>query len=1732
MPLLRVLATATLALSAWLAPSRAQIETVIIDSSTNIVFGGYKTVSGTLVYQIADDQVLQFQYDLTAAANSTVGFLYPSATNSHIIIAPSTPGGNGRLLIENVTLTQGEAAFSLIPNGGVGTVIEVTNATFRNNHSSQTSGVIRVNPANVQVLLRNVLFEGNSAAVDSGVIRARAVSSTNLLVITGGTFTDNYALRNFGALDISGTVLLTDVLFSNNRAGAAGGALAQNAGNFLTELELTDVIFKDNWAGTLGGALWGPMGTGKTMTIRMTGSNGITRYEYTGNHAGGLAAATSASDVQSGVLSSPASASAGGFYWASTTGTLVFDIASGVSLAIGADTGPQAGGAHDSIAGNSASRYMVKTGSGALVLNADNSYWPGRFDINQGALVLGNDAAKLGGSVNVNNGGILAGTGILTTSTISSSALNIATGGIVQVGDLAAAATPQTLTLNGSLTLADNAIIRLDLFNGNLSDRFIVNGGITQSSGTSIIDINALLPGSYNLGNATALATLARVTISGIEQSPGARQTAALSVAGTDLILTAGADISRVLSWTATSGTWNTGANNWAGTNSVTQFAVGDRVLFSPAVSTTITFAGTAPYAVADITVDSASELLFTGTAGINADPSSVYSGDGTDPDRITDATGKLVKDGAGTLIFANTGNNSFKGGIELAAGTLAFNDAAQLDTTGTNLRVTGDATLRADAAIASLSNAIAIDSGKTLTLDTQVHAVTHTGAISSAGTLVKTGAGTLTLAGNSATFTGATQINAGALTLDNATLGGSLSLAPGVTLTGAGAIGGAVNAGVGSLIDTGLSSSASGTLAIGGVLTLNGGILNFDLFGQQGESYVSDQITAAGLALTSGTVTIGAFQSGTYTLGVITGLSSVANLATDLTLAINTPGRQSAALSTDGDKLLLVTMADISRTLTWNGFGAWEVPAAWDGSKDQFASGDRVIFDATAPAPARAVTLTGMNYVSDIFVTEDGYTFAGTGGITSGTRYISNTGAPEFGDIPSGKLTKTGDGTLTFANTGGNRFEDGIDIGGGMIAFSNPNQLATGSNAAINFLGTGTLRSTGTTITGVLNTGIAIADGKTAVLDMQGSGTLTMTGALTGGPSATFTPTGSAATLMLTGNSAGYTGATAISGAVLLDQGALGGSVNVATGATFGGHGKAPGIVNAMGGATVRIGLTGTNASEELRVGSLNLGSGATVTGHGVWSGGATISGITASANVAAGKTIFLDADVSGDGDLVKNGGGILEVTNGRLLNKRVLVETGTLGISGAGIAVERLAILPNGVLKGVGVVTVTGAGGLENVGQIRVGRAGGGSIFGTLEIAGDYTGAGGSIHLAIGDGQAKKDTINFIGAISGSSIITVTPTEGITTADGLPRDLITRNGAVNGIDASLFSIHYTGTGGTPANGIVVIESGWLYNYDPASGMWGSTNDPIPLVPPALGMHAASLLAGKAVLDSLDRRLDVMRREYAPAGPREFQIWAQGIYRHDKLTEGIYKNAVNEITGAQAGVDLTRQLGSGGSTGASIGLFAELTNSDMNRMKNSGASDLKATGGGLYAQLAGPRWHVNATLRAARHDYTLTLPGEPEFTTQGAIWSGAVGAGVMLIDGSGWNLEPRVRLAIQSGKIDDATDSRGMTYRVDGIRSLEMRAGLGLWRQWQYRAKRFITPHIRLDIVHDTKGAGAVSVAGSRFESDIGSAGFEAGVGLSVQLSRALSASVHASWSDNSNVESHAFNLGLSHVW
>ncbi|MEY2151550.1 autotransporter domain-containing protein [Rhodanobacter sp. 115] len=160
--------------------------------------------------------------------------------------------------------------------------------------------------------------------------------------------------------------------------------------------------------------------------------------------------------------------------------------------------------------------------------------------------------------------------------------------------------------------------------------------------------------------------------------------------------------------------------------------------------------------------------------------------------DQALSGSGSLTKRGTGTLLL--TGANTYTGGTVVEAGTLAGDTASLRGAIADN---------------ATLSIAQASDSS-------------FDGTLSGHGTLLKSGAGTLTVNGTNP-FAGTTTVQAGSLVVGDdshasATLGGTVTVTAGATLGGIGTLGGLDLAGTLS------PGNSVGTLHVSGNATLEQG--------------------------------------------------------------------------------------------------------------------------------------------------------------------------------------------------------------------------------------------------------------------------------------------------------------------------------------------------------------------------------------------------------------------------------------------------------------------------------------------------------------------------------------------------------------------------------------------------------------------------------------------------------------------------------------------------------------------------------------------------------------------------------------------------------------------------------------------------------------------------------------------------------------------------------------------
>lgn len=312
-----------------------------------------QSLSGiTQVWSIADGQWLVFS-DMTNNASGGAVFLQQGAEFTlspenetgmtlfaNNIVSGEYNNGGAIFAKENSTLNLTDVIFSGNVAGGYGGAIyssgtndtgaidlRVTNAVFRNNIANDGKGGA-IYTINNDIYLSDDVFNNN-----------QAYTSTSYSDGDGGAIdvTDN----NSDSKHPSGYTIINNTAFTNNTAEGYGGAIYTNSA---TAPYLIDISVDDSYSQN-GGVL------------------------------------VDENNSAAGYGDGPSSA-AGGFMYLGLS-EVTFDIADGKTLVIG---NTENDGAVDSIAGTG---LITKTGSGDLVLNADNNDFTGEMQIENGEVTLG-----------------------------------------------------------------------------------------------------------------------------------------------------------------------------------------------------------------------------------------------------------------------------------------------------------------------------------------------------------------------------------------------------------------------------------------------------------------------------------------------------------------------------------------------------------------------------------------------------------------------------------------------------------------------------------------------------------------------------------------------------------------------------------------------------------------------------------------------------------------------------------------------------------------------------------------------------------------------------------------------------------------------------------------------------------------------------------------------------------------------------------------------------------------------------------------------------------------------------------------------------------------------------------------------------------------------------------------------------------------------------------------------
>ncbi|HFL1236688.1 TPA: fibronectin-binding autotransporter adhesin ShdA [Salmonella enterica subsp. enterica serovar Meleagridis] len=388
------------------------------------------------------------------------------------------------------------------------------------------------------------------------------------------------------------------------------------------------------------------------------------------------------------------------------------------------------------------------------------------------------------------------------------------------------------------------------------------------------------------------------------------------------------------------------------------------------------------------------------GTFTVDADSTFTVTSELDETTATSDWGGsKLTKQGDGTLILSNTGNDY--GDTEIVGGILAAKDAASLGT--------GDVTI-AESATLALSQG---------TLDNNV-----TGE----GQIVKSGSDELIVTGDN-TYSGGTTISGGTLTVDHAdslgtgTIANSSVLQVGEgelenTLSGTGSL---VKTGTGELTLSGDNSYSGGTTITGGTLTADhadslgtGTIANSGVL-QVGEGELENTLSGTGSLVKTGTGELTLSGDNTYSGGTtITGGTLTADNADSL---------GTGAVANNG--VLQVGEGELKNTLSGTG------SLVKIGTGELTLSGDN--------------TYSGGTTISGGTLTADHADSLGSGDIDNSGVLQVGEGELENTLSGSGSLVKTGTGELTLSGDNNTYFGDTTIAGGTLIA-ANVNALGSGN--------------------------------------------------------------------------------------------------------------------------------------------------------------------------------------------------------------------------------------------------------------------------------------------------------------------------------------------------------------------------------------------------------------------------------------------------------------------------------------------------------------------------------------------------------------------------------------------------------------------------------------------------------------------------------------------------------------
>ncbi len=940
---------------------------------------------------------------------------------------------------------------------------------------------------------------------------------------------------------------------------------------------------------------------------------------------------------------------------AGLTGTI--DIAASQSLILT--------GANDRLATASTSSRLVKTGAGDLVLGGANPNFTGTVQISAGAVEL-----RIAGSL---------GTGSID---LSGGTLRLRADASTAFGNPLSLVTDSTIA--ASTLTAGTPVLSLGTVNiGAQTLSLAASGGATLS-----------LAGGILSGNATFNATAGTTTIGAISGAFGFVKTGAgilqLTAPGTYTGIT---DIQGGILRLANA-TGITLASN------VNIGALGTVDLNSLSASLG-SIAGTGSLTLG-------SGTLTVGGNGLASSFGGVISGAGG----LTKASGETL-----TL----SGTNTYGGATSILAGELLLGaDNSLPAATAVTLAASANLNLASHSlSIGSLAGAGTVGLGAGALTVGDASSTTFSGGFTGAGSVMKTGTGTLSLSGTS-TFTGPLTVFAGTLALlsdtalggaggaTSVTTGAQIVLSSGIVIADEPlSIAGTGSAGAGALrLDSGtakwagplaLSADASTGAAAGTTLTLSGSITlsgRMLTFGGAGDTDVSGTIIGTGTLKKSGTGTLILDAANTFTGPTIVAGGTL-RITEDAALGAVGAGNQTEVL--DGATIAFGNPIGSNihgETLLLAGNGVTGTGSIQNQSGDNIAEGAITL---TANASVNVAAGTSLSLVGGI-----GESALGT------------------------SLAKNGAGTLVLGGT--NTFTGTLAVNDGTLQIAADNTL--NGRPGVSLAATATLD---------------LNDFSDSLGSISGAGTVTFGTSLTGGGTLSVGANGASTTFTGTITGVGDFEKTGTGSLTLTAANTYVGNTTVSDGTLVAGNNLA------FGASTQTItldggGLASNNDTRSLAYGITVGTSGGQITGaNSITLTGAVTSGGAGSVlelNLAApAKTVTINPSTAGTFDP-----GMIRLTSGTLLlgSSNRIGDTTDLAMNGG-------TLKTGGFSDTLGTMTLTADSVLDfgTSNNVRLQFSSASWTGGTLTIT-NWTGAAltanNADQLLVGTGSVNVDFLNHL--------------------------------------------------------------------------------------------------------------------------------------------------------------------------------------------------------------------------------------------------------------------------------------------------------------------------------------------------------------------------------------------------